>query len=96
MKKWFAASLALVSLAAAPLAADPVWVPVVAPQGTDGRVIATRLRISSAEGAEKPYLATKAGLIQVEASQDRGIDTVGRPQCQLHPWQRLQRLSRSQ
>lgn len=75
MKKWFAASLALVSLAAAtPLQADPVWVPVVAPQGTDGRVIATRLRISSADRAEKPYLGTKAGLIQVETSQDRGID----------------------
>lgn len=75
MKKWFAASLALVSLAAAaPLQADPVWVPVVAPHGADGRVLATKLRISSAEGAEKPYLATKAGLIQVEASQDQGID----------------------
>jgi hypothetical protein len=75
MKKWFAASLALVSLAAAaPLAADPVWVPVVAPHGADGRVIATKLRISSADGAEKPYLATRAGLIQVETSQDQGID----------------------
>jgi hypothetical protein len=74
MKKWFAASLALVSLAAAPLKADPVWVPVVAPHGADGRVIATKLRISSADGAEKPYLGTKAGLIQVETSQDQGID----------------------
>ena len=75
MKKWFAASLALVSLAtAAPSKADSVWVPVVAPHGADGRVIATRLRISHAGRAEKLYSGIEAGLFQVEASQDRGID----------------------
>ena len=70
MKKWFAASLALVSLATAvPLKADPAWVPVVAPQGADGRGIATKLRIVNAGRAEKTYSANGAGLIQVETSQ---------------------------
>ncbi|MEA2604333.1 MAG: hypothetical protein QOF89_5325 [Acidobacteriota bacterium] len=75
MRKWFATGLALVSLTAAvPLQAGPVWVPVVGPQGADGRVIATRLRISNAGRAEKTYSATEAGLIQVEASPDREVD----------------------
>jgi len=77
MKKWFAAGLALVSLStAAPLKADPVWVPVAAPQGVDGRIIATKLRLVNAGRAEKPYSANSAGLIQVETSEvDAWIET---------------------
>ncbi|HEX4965572.1 MAG TPA: hypothetical protein VF173_32480 [Thermoanaerobaculia bacterium] len=58
MKSWFAASLALTALAAAPLQGAPVWVPIVNPQGAGGQTLATRLWISNQAGETRPYSST--------------------------------------
>ena len=55
MKTRLAASLVLTALAAVPLQAAPVWVPVVGLQGAGGHVLATRLWISNYAGETRPY-----------------------------------------
>jgi hypothetical protein len=78
MKNRFAARLALIALGAvAPLHAAPVWVPVVATPGADGQSLATKLRISTPDGATRSYSAAgETGLLALEASQvDAWIQT---------------------
>ncbi|HEV7508769.1 MAG TPA: hypothetical protein VGS07_28070 [Thermoanaerobaculia bacterium] len=55
MKTRFAASLVLAALAAVPLQAAPVWVPVVGLQGAGGHTLATKLWISNYAGQTRPY-----------------------------------------
>jgi hypothetical protein len=55
MKEAFAASLVLTALAAVPMQAAPVWVPVVGLQGAGGRTLATKLWISNYAGETRPY-----------------------------------------
>ncbi len=78
MKYRFATRLALIALAAAaPLHAAPVWVPVVGPQGADGRPVATQFRIAGSDGVTKSYSATgETGLLELDGSQvDAWIQT---------------------
>ncbi|HEX3556942.1 MAG TPA: hypothetical protein VIA62_27270 [Thermoanaerobaculia bacterium] len=77
MKNRFAARLALIALAAAPLHAAPVWVPVVGPQGADGQSLATQLRVAGSDGVTKSYSAAgETGLLELEGSQvDAWIQT---------------------
>ena len=71
MRNRSVARLALIVLAAAaPLSAAPVWVPVVGPQGADGRPVVTQLRIAGSDGATKSYSAAgETGLLELEGSQ---------------------------
>jgi len=55
MKTRFAASLVLAALAAIPLQAAPVWVPVVSLQGAGGHPLATKLWISNYAGSAGSY-----------------------------------------
>jgi hypothetical protein len=56
LKKELAASLVLLTaLAAVPLHAAPVWVPVVGLQGAGGKVLATKVWISNYAGETRPY-----------------------------------------
>src|SRR3978361_531565 len=55
MKEAFAASLVLTALAAVPLQAAPVWVPVTGLQGAGGRTLATKVWISNYAGETKSY-----------------------------------------
>lgn len=55
MKEAFAASLVLTALAAVPMQAAPVWVPVVGVQGAGGRTLSTKLWISNYAGKTLPY-----------------------------------------
>ncbi len=55
MHKRFAASLVLTALAAGPLQAAPVWVPVTGLQGTGGRTLATKVWISNYAGQTQSY-----------------------------------------
>lgn len=54
-QKRFAASLVLTALAAVPLQAAPVWVPVTGLQGAGGRTLATKVWISNYAGETKSY-----------------------------------------
>src|SRR6476646_11037338 len=55
MQKRFAASLVLTALAAGPLQAAPVVVPVTGLQGAGGRTLATKVWISNYAGETKSY-----------------------------------------
>jgi hypothetical protein len=55
LQKELAASLVLTALAAVPLHAEPVWVPVVGLQDAGGHVLATRLWISNYARETRPY-----------------------------------------
>lgn len=55
MKTRFAASLVLAALAAIPLQAAPVWVPVVSLQGAGGKPLVTKLWISNYAGFAGAY-----------------------------------------
>ncbi|HEV7784554.1 MAG TPA: hypothetical protein VGQ28_04400 [Thermoanaerobaculia bacterium] len=55
MKTRFAASLVLAALAAVPLQAAPVWVPVLSLQGAGGHTLATKLWISNYAGQTRSY-----------------------------------------
>ncbi|HSS47949.1 MAG TPA: hypothetical protein VLX28_03285 [Thermoanaerobaculia bacterium] len=55
MKTRFAASLVLGALAAVPLQAAPVWVPVLSLQGAGGHTLATKLWISNYAGQTRSY-----------------------------------------
>ncbi|HEY7216709.1 MAG TPA: hypothetical protein VIC28_18955 [Thermoanaerobaculia bacterium] len=78
MKRILASSLALVALGlAAPLRAEPVYVPVVEARQADGRALPTRLWISNLDGAGRSYAAageSETGLLEIERSGELAVN----------------------
>lgn len=78
MKRILACSFALLALGlAAPLRAEPVYVPVVDAREAGGRALATRLWISSFDGVERSYAAagdSETGLLEIERSGELSVN----------------------
>jgi len=79
MKRILVCSVMLIALGlAAPLAAEPVYVPVAGVQGPGGRALATRLWISNFEGMDRSYSAVagegETKLLEIERSGDLAVN----------------------
>lgn len=78
MKRILACSSALLALGlAAPLRAEPVYVPVVEAREPGGQALATRLWISNLDGVERSYSAagdSETGLLEIERTDELSVN----------------------